>query len=71
MPFYIVPRDTVEEIAMQRAETAVNHIAQGVVDSGGEDIDALVREFMAAIIAEQIMAAVGDIAKRSETTNAH
>ena len=71
MPFYIVPRESVEDIAEQRAEAAVNDIAQAVIDSGGEDIVPVVREFMAAIIAEQILAAVGDIAKRSESLAEH
>jgi predicted nucleotide-binding protein (sugar kinase/HSP70/actin superfamily) len=71
MPIYIVPLESVEDIAEQRAEAAVNDIAQAVVDSGGEDIVPVVRDFMAAIIAQQILAAVGDIAKRSEAVHEH
>ncbi len=71
MPFYIVPTETVEAIAETHAETAVEHIAQAVMDSGGEDIVPVVREFMEAIIAEQILAAVRAIAKRSQTTAEH
>lgn len=67
MPLYIVPRDTIEDIAEQRAEAAMNQIAQAVIDAGGEDIVPMVREFMTAIIVNQIIGAMHDVARRTET----